>query len=295
MTARRKSVFAFAASDPSVVVLASRLRWEEKAILDTLESRALTYQVVDPRTMLAALDEPLQWHGIALSREISHTRAVYTALSLEHAGVRVINSARALEICGDKWRTALALRSAGLPTPRTMLALTPEAARDAAEEFGYPLVFKPLVGSWGRRVALIRDPDAADAVLEYCSAMPAPQAHLLCVQEVVGRLGQDIRVIVVGGEVLGAVRRVARNGWKANVALGAEAQPCRLSDADADLAIKAVRATGAEIGGVDLLERMDGELCVLEVNAGVEFRGFSDATGIDVARAIVNYVLEVRR
>ncbi len=295
MAARPKPLFALAAGAPSVVVLASRLRWEEKAILDALESRAMRYEVVDPRTMVAELDEPLQWHGVALSREISLTRAVYSALSLEHAGIRVINTARSLETCGDKWRTALALRSAGLPTPRTVLALTPEAARDVAEEFEYPMVFKPLVGSWGRRVALIRDSDAADAVLEYCSAMPAPQSHLLCIQEVVGKLGQDIRVIVVGGEVLGAVHRIARNSWKANVALGAGMQPCRLRNEVAELASKAVRATGAEIGGVDLLERVDGELCVLEVNAGVEFRGFSDATGIDVAGAIVNYVLEARR
>lgn len=295
MAAQAKSVSALAGRAPSVVVLASRLRWEEKAILDALESRATQYEVVDPRRMIAALDEPVQWRGVALGREISHTRALYTALSLENAGVRVINSARSLEICGDKWRTALALRSAGLPTPRTTLALTPEAARELVDDCEYPLVFKPLVGSWGRRVALIRDSDAADAVLEYCSALPAPQSHLVCVQEVVGTLGQDIRVIVVGGEVLGAMRRFARTGWKANVALGADAQPYRLGAAAAALAVKAVRATGAEIAGVDLLERADGELCVLEVNAGVEFRGFSDATGIDVAGAIVNYVLEARR
>ena len=276
-------------------ILASRVRWEERAILDALESRAMKYEVVDPRGMLVAPEETPRWHGIALNREISHTRALYTALSLEHAGVRVINNARALEICGDKWRTTLALRSAGLPTPRTALALTPEAARNLAAEFDYPVVFKPVVGSWGRRVVLIRDSDAADAVLEYCSALPAPQSHLVCVQELVGKLGEDIRVIVVGGQILGAMRRVARNGWRANVALGADVQPYRLPDDAAELAMKAVRATGAEIAGVDLLQRANGEWCVLEVNAGVEFRGFSSATGVDVASAIVKYLLEARR
>lgn len=283
------------ASDAAVFVLASRVRWEERAILGALESRATKVAVVDPRRMTVALDEMRSGRDVALSREISHTRAMYTALSLEHAGVRVVNSARALEICGDKWRTALALSSAGLPTPRTALALTPDAARDLACQFGYPLIVKPVVGSWGRRVALIRDPDAADAVFEYCAALPAPQSHLLCVQEVVGTPGQDIRVIVVGDAVLGAMRRVARSGWRANVALGADVQPCRLSDDAAALALSAARATGAEIAGVDLLERADGGLCVLEVNAGVEFRGFCAATGIDVAGAIVSYLLEGRR
>ena len=277
-----------------VAVLASRLRWEEKRILEVLEERELRHELVNPRTLYTPLaSSPARW-TVALNREIGQTRALYTALALEGGGVRVVNSAQATEICGDKSRTALALRLAGLPTPQTILALSPEAARLAAEELGYPLVIKPLTGSWGRRVALLKDEETADAVLDYCEALPTPQSQIVCLQEPIEKRGRDIRVIVVGEQALGAVYREA-DGWRTNVALGAETHPCELDDELASLAVEAAVATRAEIAGVDVLEGWGGRRHVLEVNAGVEFRGFCSALDLDVAGAIVDYVTaEVR-
>ena len=273
-----------------VAVLASRLRWEEKQILEALERRDVPYVFADPRAMTAPKEGLAPSWRLALNREIGQTRALYAAMALESGGVRIINSSDAIEVCSDKWRTALALEEADLTTPQTTLALTPDAAREAAEELGYPLVIKPLTGSWGRRIAMVRDADAADAVLEHTAALPAPQARVVCLQEPVETAGRDIRVLVVGGEPLGAVYRIAEEGWRTNVALGSETRPCRLSDRLARLAVQAAEATGAEIAGVDVLEGEDDELFVLEVNAGVEFRGFARATEIDVAGAIVDYL-----
>jgi [lysine-biosynthesis-protein LysW]---L-2-aminoadipate ligase len=272
-----------------VALVASRVRFEEKLILEALEARAIPHAVLDPRTTPIALDGITPPWEVALVREIAHTRALHAALALEGLGFRTVNRARAIETCGDKWRTALALREAGLPAPRTVLALSPEAVSLAAEELGYPVVLKPLHGSWGRRVVLLRDAEEAGAVLEYCAALPAPQARVLCVQEPIDKPGRDVRVIVVGGEPLGATYRLARD-WRTNVALGAESRPCRLDADVAGLAVAAAGATGAEIAGVDLLEGRGGELYVLEVNAGVEFRGFVSACDVDVAGAIVDYV-----
>jgi [lysine-biosynthesis-protein LysW]---L-2-aminoadipate ligase len=280
----------------AVAVVASRVRFEEKLLFKALEAREIPYVLVDPRTLHVALDDVAPPWETALVREIGATRALYAALALESLGVRTVNGSDAIRISGDKWKTALALREAGLPSPRTVLALGPESVPAAAEELGYPVVLKPLHGSWGRRVVLLRDPEEAGAVLEYCAALPSPQAQILCVQEPIGKPGRDVRVIVVGGEVLGATYRLAAaDGWRTNVALGGDSLPCPLDDDAAALAAAAAQATGAEIAGVDLLEGLDGDLYVLEVNAGVEFRGFASALDVDVAGAIVDYVTaEVR-
>jgi [lysine-biosynthesis-protein LysW]---L-2-aminoadipate ligase len=276
--------------DETVAVVASRVRFEEKLLFEALEARGIQHVLVDPRTLHVADDGEAPPWETALVREIGATRALYAALALESLGVRTINDSDAIRICGDKWKTALALREAGLPAPRTLLALGPEAVPGAAEELGYPVVLKPLNGSWGRRVVLLRDADEADAVLEYCAALPAPQTQILCVQEPIDKPGRDVRVIVVGGEVLGATYRLAADGWRTNVALGGRSRPCPVDDDLAALSSAAAQATGAELAGVDLLEGRDGELYVLEVNAGVEFRGFASACGVDVAGTIVDYV-----
>jgi [lysine-biosynthesis-protein LysW]---L-2-aminoadipate ligase len=279
----------------AVAVVASRVRFEEKLLFEALETCGIRHVLVDPRRLHAAADGASPAWETALVREIGATRALYAALALEALGVRTVNCSEAIRICGDKWKTALALREADLPTPRTVLALSPDAVVGAARKLGYPVVLKPLNGSWGRRVVLLRDRHETAAVLEYCAALSGPHTQILCVQELVEKPGRDVRVVVVGGEALGATYRLAADGWRTNVALGGRSRPCPLDDDAAALAVAAAEATSAEIAGVDLLEGRDGELYVLEVNAGVEFRGFASAVDVDVAGAIVDYVMaEVR-
>lgn len=272
----------------TIAVIASRVRREERSIFAALERRGIGYEHVDPRGLYQPAGAPARWQ-LVLNREIAQTRALYVALALEAAGARVVNSAAATETCGDKWRTAIALTAAGVPTPRTVLALTPAAACEAAADAGYPVVFKPLSASWGRRVALVQDAGSAETLMEYCAAIPGPHPHLLCVQQPIDKPDRDIRVIVVGGCVLGAVYRQDA-GWRTNVAMGARTQPCPLTEEIAKLATEAAAAVGAEIAGVDLLEGPDGDLSVLEVNSGVEFGGFVSALQVDVAAAIVGHL-----
>jgi [lysine-biosynthesis-protein LysW]--L-2-aminoadipate ligase len=184
------------------------------------------------------------------------------------------------------------LRRDGVATPRTALALTPEAALSTLDTFGYPAVLKPLTGSSGRRVALVRDPDAARAVLEHCAALPAPQAHLIYLQEYVEKPGRDIRVIIVNGRPVAAAYRVAEE-WRCNVALGGESVRCEVTPALAKLAAAAAHAVGADIAGVDIVEDREGSLLVLEVNHNVEFSGIQHAHGdrVDIAAEIVDAVL----
>lgn len=273
-----------APAEPVCAVLASRVRADEKRILEAMDRRRVPYAFVDSRTLWQPLHGAVPAASVVLNREIGLARAVHGARMLEAAGARVLNSARSIEMCGDKYRTSVALRDAGLPTPRTALALTPEAALDALDALGYPAVIKPLVGSWGRLVSYLPDPDTARTVLDYVAALPGTDSHIVYVQEYVPKPERDIRVIVIGDEAVGAIYRSGAD-WRTNVARGAVSHRCPLSDDLAKLAVSAARSTGAVLAGVDVLEDADGGLCVLEVNHGVEFSGFQRAHGDDLSLA----------
>lgn len=277
---------------PAIAVLASGVRQDERRLLDALAARRVSFEQVDPRTLWAdprGLDR--RWRCV-LNREIGQVRAAYAARMLESGGTPVVNDAAATEVCGDKWRTSVALAAAGLPAPRTALGLTPEAGLAALAEIGYPAVIKPLVGSWGRLIVELRDQQMAQDVFEYASALPGPQSHLIYVQELIDKPGRDIRAIVVGGELLGATYRIAA-GLRTNVARGARTERCPESAEITKLSLAAAAAVGAEIAAVDLVEDTDGRILVLEVNHRVEFSGFQAAMGerISVADAIVDYLL----
>ncbi|WP_066363007.1 RimK family alpha-L-glutamate ligase [Herbidospora mongoliensis] len=276
-------------TDARLAVLASRVRFEEKQIMAALDRRGVSFVHLDPRSLVVT-DEAHFNEKVVLNREIGHYRALYAASALESAGAAVLNTAAATHVSGDKWLTTSALMAKGLPTPRTALAMTPEAAFDALDQIGYPAVVKPLVGSWGRLVTAIPDRATAVGILEHVAALPSPQQHIIYVQELVEKADRDIRVLVVGGEALGATYRRG-DEWRTNVARGALSIRCELTNVHAKLAVAAAEAVGAEIAGVDLLEDDDGRLTVLEVNDRVEFRGFQEAHEIDVADVIASYAM----
>jgi len=279
--------------DGRIAILASRVGADEKRLFDALDRRGAPYDHIDTRGQwFLAGQRDLTW-SLVLNREIGQVRAAYAARCLASAGVEVVNSADATEVCGDKWRTTTALQATGVPTPRTALGLTPKAALAALDSIGYPALIKPLVGSWGRLVVRLPDRACAEGVFEYLAALPGPQSHLGYVQELIDKPSRDIRAIVVGGDLLGAVYRTGEM-WRTNVALGAQTRPCEATPEITKLSIDAAAAVGADIAGVDLIEDHDGRLLVLEVNHRVEFTGFQSALAdrVDVADHIVEHLLE---
>lgn len=275
-----------------IIVLASRVRTDEKRILTALERRGVAHEYIDTRTVWGYLERTHMAGRIVLNREIGQVRAQYAASLFERAGARVLNSSRAIETCGDKWRCSVVLAEAGVPTVRTALALTPESALDAIDAIGYPAVVKPLVGSWGRLVTAIPDRDVAGTVMEYVQALPGPQSHVVYVQQMIPKADRDIRVVVVAGRAIGATYRRSAD-WRTNVARGAISEPCALTPEISGLASAAAQAAGADIAGVDLIEDVEGALTVLEVNHGVEFSGFQAALGdvVDVAELMVDHLV----
>ena len=188
--------------------------------------------------------------------------------SLAARGVRTLNRASALMVAHDKLLTARFLLRAGLPHPRTRLV---QADSPPPEPDG-PMVVKPRFGSWGRDVELCATSGELRRHLRALESRPWFRAHGALVQELVPNDGVDLRIVVAGGVVVGAISRVARAGeWRTNVALGAERRRVVPSAAACDLAVACAAAAGGDLMGVDLLPDGAGGYTVLELNGAVEF------------------------
>jgi RimK family alpha-L-glutamate ligase len=205
---------------------------------------------------------------------------------LEERGVPVINSPRTIERCVDKLYATALLHEAGLPVPETVVCETADDAMAAARTMG-DVVIKPIFGSLGHGMVRVTNGNVASRVVRALEEMRA----VLYVQRAVDHAGRDVRVFVVGGRVLGAIERRATAGeWRTNISKGGSAQPFELPPAWADLALRASAVVGADYAGVDLLPSRDGSVFVVEVNGIPGWRGLQQATGLDVAGAIVEHV-----
>jgi len=279
-----------------VGVACSRVRVEEKLIFQALRGRDISFERIDPRRVVWDLDGGgLEGIDVVLVRCLGHTRAYYLTRWLEGVGVPVVSSHRTVATCGDKLLTSAVLEEAGVPTPRTVAAFSPGAALEAIESMGYPVVLKPVHGSWGRLLARVNDRDAAEALLEHKSTLGGfLHGSVFYIQEYVDKPGRDIRVMVVGDEVAYAIYRQSPH-WITNTARGGEPLPCPITPEIDRLSRAAARAVGGGIVAVDLVESADGRLLVVEVNHTPEFHGAAKVAETDIAGRIVDYVLEVAR
>lgn len=276
-------------AQPHVGILLSRVRVEEKLLLAEFERRAIAVDTIDDRTLVLDLARPRREWDVVMGRSVSHSRTLYALRVLEGWGIPTVNRHAVVNTCGDKLLTTMALLEHELPTPRTRLAFSAEAAMEAVEATGYPAVLKPVVGSWGRLLARLNDRDAAEAVLEHKETLGAPQHAIFYVQEHVQKPGRDIRAFVVGDETICAIYRDSSH-WITNTARGGRASNCPVTPEIDALSRGAARAVGGGVLAVDLLESPDGML-VSEVNDTMEFRNSIDTTGVDIPARVVDYVL----
>lgn len=278
-----------------------RVRFEEKAIIEKSRERGLGINLSDAKTLcldIKSTDEESKsiFGDVVLQRCISYFRGLHVTAFLESKGIDVINRLDVAQICGDKVLSTLTLMKAGVPVPETLIAFSPESVYEALSKIGYPSVLKPIVGSWGRLVALLKDKDTADAIIESRELLNNPIYKIYYLQEMVNRPPRDIRAIVVGDKVVASIYRHAPQGdWRTNVARGGKTTLCPLTKELEDLMLKAAKAVGGGILGVDAMESPNGIL-VHEVNNTVEFKGAMAAGAVNIPDEIVNYALEsVRR
>ena len=278
-------------------VLYSRVRPEEKLLFQELERRSAEVELIDDRKVVLSFGgsstlEPAFDFDVVFDRSLSHSRALVHLRVLADRGVSTVNRIEVVENCGDKLRTSSLLQGADIPTPDTRVASTPEAALQAIEELGYPVVLKPTVGSWGRLIARINDRDAAEALLEHKSTLGSYQHSIFYLQQYVDKPERDIRAFVVDGEAICAIYRRAPH-WVTNTARGASATNCPVTPELAALCRRAAAAVGGGLLAVDLVEDRHRGPLVLEVNHTMEFRNSVEPTGVDIPARMIDFVERV--
>lgn len=219
----------------------------------------------------------------------------YLGVMLEQAGLRLFNSARAVELCDDKASTYLALQGKGIRLAKMIpapLCYNKKATvnefflQNVESELSFPLVAKTSYGSFGAGVQLVHDMQQLKKVEQ--NLLHTPHFYQ---QYVKYSKGRDVRVIVVGGKALGGMERRAQGEeFRSNIELGGVGQAIDLDEAYIRTAERAASALGLDYCGVDLLEGKDGPV-LCEVNSNAFFEGFEQATGIDVAQAYARHII----
>ncbi len=278
-----------------IAILLSRVRVEEKLLLQAFEQRGLPVEVIDDREVIFDLHHNTWSHyDVVVERCVTQSRALYALRILNDWGVPTVNTHRVVQLCGDKLETSSALVRDHIPSPRIKVAFDPETALAAIEEMGYPVILKPVVGSWGRLLSKINDREAAESILEHKDVLGSYQHSIFYIQEYIDKPARDIRSFVVGDDNIAAIYRYSEH-WITNTARGGRAENCPVTPEVAQLSLAAAKAVGGGVVAVDLLETQDGRLLVNEVNHTMEFRNSIDTTGVNIPAVVVDYVVKVGR
>jgi [lysine-biosynthesis-protein LysW]---L-2-aminoadipate ligase len=281
----------------SLSILYDNIRWEEKALYEAAKKRGIKVNNINCKDLSIGLNNEREsspyLNKVIIQRCVSYFKSVHATAALEGLGAHIINSLRTATVCGNKLFAHMELQKAGVKTPKAFSAFSEESAIAALDNLGYPAVIKPTIGSWGRLIALLRDRDAANAVIEDREHMfPIYQVYYF--EELVSRPPRDIRAIVIGDTVVAAIYRYSGPGeWKTNMALGGHAETCPLTNELEDICIKATKAVEGQIVGVDLMESREHGLIVHEINNTTEFRNTVRVTGVDIPGLMVDFASKI--
>jgi len=202
---------------------------------------------------------------------------------LAAAGVMVVNSPRSMECAVDKFLTTARLETAGLTVPATVTCQDSETAMEAFARLGGDVVVKPLFGSEGRGICRVSDPDLAFRTFRTLERTGA----VLYLQEFIRHPGFDVRILILDGIVLGAMKRFSVDDFRTNVSRSATTAIHQPTSKESEIALIAAETVGARIAGVDLLYDEAGRCFVIEVNAVPGWRAFSRTNDIDVAGRLI--------
>jgi len=281
-----------------VCIVFDRLRAEEKMLQKEASELGHDTLMLDAKITHVNTDSKKEDFGlgdVVLERCVSYFRGLHFTASLEFMDIPVLNKFDVASICGNKMFMTLLLKKAGVPTPKTYFSFTSESAAENLEKVGYPLVIKPVIGSWGRGIMPIKDRDAMDAISEIRDITDSPHDRIYYLQELVERPPRDIRVITVGDEPVAAMYRKSSGGFKTNIALGADPELCEITKEMEDMTAKASKAMGGGILGIDMMEDEKNGLVVHEVNNTVEFKGLARVAQRNIPKEMVEFALNYVR
>jgi gamma-F420-2:alpha-L-glutamate ligase len=209
---------------------------------------------------------------------------------LERLGVSSFNSSTSIETVKDKLYTQQILAQSNFPVPRTMLARSPVDLEVVEKQVGFPVVVKTLSGSQGQGVFLCEDRRSLHDLMELIGATKT-SPNIIFQEFVAASHGQDLRVFILGGRAIGAVRRVSKDGsFKANISLGGTAEPYKLTPEAEWLAAEVARILDLEIAGIDLLFDGEHHFKICEANSSPGFKGIEKVYGIDVPGEVFRFI-----
>ena len=277
-------------------MLCDRIRPDERMVIEAAKRKniELNFYNVDELVFDTVRDPETKFENVILQRAMSYFKSMHVTALLENNGIKVVNSFNAALICGNKLLTSITLSKAGIPTPKTVVAFTEDSALKALDKVWYPAILKPVVGSWGRLIAPLKDLDSARAILETREYM-FPLYQVFYIQEMIKNLLRDIRCFVIGNHAVAAIYRYSAPGeWRTNVARGGRAEVCKITPELEELCVRAAEAVGGGAFGVDVMESPNGPV-VHEVNYTTEFKATTESTGIDIPGLILDYLVDIAR
>ena len=281
-----------------ICIVFDRLRSEEKMLEKEASNLGHDTSMIDAKITQINTDSnknDFDFGNIVLERCVSYFRGLHFTACLEFMDVPVINEFQVAINCGNKMFMTLLLKKHNIPTPKTYFSFSKDAAIENIEKVGYPLVIKPIIGSWGRGVMQVKDRDTIDAIIETRELTDGPHDRIYYFQELIKRPPRDIRVITVGDNAIAAMYRKSSGGFKTNIALGADPEICEITSEMEDLAIKTSKAVGGGILGVDMMEDEERGLIVHEVNNTVEFKGLAKVANRNIPKEMVEFALNSLR
>lgn len=281
-----------------ICIVFDRLRTEEKMLEKEVLDLGHDAVMLDAKITQVNTDSKrndFNFGDVVLERCVSYFRGLHFTASLEFMNVPVLNKFQVANQCGNKMFMTLLLKKNNVPTPKTYFSFSSESALENIESVGYPLVIKPVIGSWGRGVMQLKDKDTADALFEIRDITDSPHDRIFYLQELINRPPRDIRVITIGDEPIAAMYRKSSGGFKTNIALGADPELCEITKEIEDVSTKASKAMGGGILGIDIMEDEKRGLVVHEVNNTVEFKGLARVSRRNIPKEMVEFALNYVR
>jgi [lysine-biosynthesis-protein LysW]---L-2-aminoadipate ligase len=282
-----------------VSIICDKVRFEEKMLHEKAQSKGIKSKIVDAKTLAVGTDsKPKDFllGDIILQRSVSYYRGLYLTACLEFLGFKVINRFEVGQTCGNKLITSIKLAENKIPSPKTQFAFSAESGLENIKKTGFPVVLKPIVGSWGRGIYPLRNLETASMIVEMREEDNSPLSRIYYIQEMVDRPPRDIRCIVIDDQAVTAIYRYSsQSEWRTNVARGGDVELAPITKEIEDLAVRAAKAVGGGILGVDMMEDKNRGLVVHEVNNTVEFRGAASVSKADIPNAMIDYAVKLAK
>lgn len=215
---------------------------------------------------------------------------------LERRGLRLFNSASAVELCDDKSLTFLALQARGIPQPETVIAPKTyplcgywklDFLDEAEKKIGYPMVIKECFGSFGKQVHLAKERSEAERIIASLGASPFIMQKLVSTS-----FGRDVRISVVGKKAVASMLRCGSEGdFRSNLTIGGHSEKFEATEEQKAAAVAACEAVGLDFGGVDVLFGENGKPIICEINSNAHFKTTLECTGVNMAEHIIGHIL----